>query len=103
MHKLRQDDDVIVIAGKDKGKTGKVKKIYARRGCVLVAGINMVKKAAAASQENPAGGIITVGRPIHRSNIMVRSPKTKRPTRVRIEEREGKKVRVATACGSVLT
>lgn len=102
MQKLRQNDDVVVIAGKDRGKMGKLKKIYAKRNRVLVEGINMVKKTTSPTQEDPSGGIKTVNRPIHRSNVMVQSPKTKRPTRVRIEQREGKKVRIAVACGSVL-
>ena len=103
MQKLKQDDEVVVVAGKDKGKVGKVKKIYLKRSRVLVEGVNMVKKAMPSRQESPSGGIVTVERPLHRSNIMVRSPKTKGPTRVRIEEKEGKKVRVAVACGSVLS
>ena len=102
MQKLKQNDDVIIIAGKDRGKSGKVKKIYHSKNRVLIEGINRVKKAVAPSQENPAGGIVTVDRPIHRSNLMLQGPKTKRPTRVRIEEKEGKKVRIAVACGSVL-
>ena len=103
MQKLKQNDDVIIVAGKDRGKQGKVKKIYSKRNRVLVEGVNMVKKTVSASQENPEGEIRTVERPIHRSNLMVRSPKNNKPTRVRIEEREGKKVRIAVACGSVLS
>ena len=103
MQKLKQNDEIVVTAGKDKGKVGKVKKIYSKRSRVLVEGINMVKKAVPPGQGNPAGGIITVERPLHRSNIMILSPKTKKPTRVRIEEKEGKKVRIAVACGSVLS
>ena len=102
MQKLKQNDEVVVVAGKDKGKVGKVRRIYSKRNRVLVEGVNTVKKAVAPNQENPAGGIVTVERPLERSNIMIRSPKTKKPTRVRIEDREGKKVRIAVACGSVL-
>ncbi|MCY4643225.1 MAG: 50S ribosomal protein L24 [Bacteriovoracales bacterium] len=102
MQKLKQNDEVVVTAGRDRGKSGKIKKIYFKRNRVLVEGINMVKKTFSATQENPGGGIKTVERPIHRSNIMVQSPKTKRPTRVKIGEKDGKKVRIAVACGSVL-
>ena len=63
----------------------------------------MVKKALKPSQENPQGGFAEVERPIHVSNIQVVSPKTKKGTRVRIEEKDGKKVRVAVTCGSVLS
>ena len=103
MQKLKEKDEVQVMAGKDRGKTGKVKRIYAKKRRVLVEGVNLVKKAMPATQDNPTGGIVSVERPIHRSNLMVLSPKSRRPTRVRIEEREGKRVRVAVACGSVLS
>ena len=102
MQKLKQNDDVVVIAGKNKGKSGKVKKLYLSKNRVLVEGVNMVKKAVPPTQENATGGIVTVERPIHRSNVMVKSPKTQRSSRVRIEERDGKKVRIAVSCGSVL-
>ncbi|MCF8059101.1 MAG: 50S ribosomal protein L24 [Bacteriovoracaceae bacterium] len=103
MQKLRVNDEVIVVAGKDKGKTGKVERINFKKSEVLVAGVNIVKKALKPSQENPQGGFAEVERPLHISNIAVVSPKTKKSTRVRIEEKDGKKVRVAVACGSVLS
>lgn len=103
MQKLKVNDEVVVVAGKDKGKTGKLSKINTKTSKVLVEGINMVKKALKPSQENPQGGFTEVERPIHISNIQILSPKTKKGTRVRIEEKDGKKVRVAVACGSVLS
>ncbi len=103
MQKLKVNDEVVVIAGKDKGKTGKLSKINSKTSKVLVEGVNVVKKALRPSQENPQGGFAEVERPIHISNIQVVSPKTKKATRVRIEEKDGKKVRVAVACGSVLS
>lgn len=103
MQKLKVNDEVVVIAGKDKGKTGKLSKINSKTSKVLVDGVNVVKKALRPSQENPQGGFAEVERPIHISNIQVVSPKTKKATRVRIEEKDGKKVRVAVACGSVLS
>lgn len=102
MQKLRIEDEVVVTAGRDKGKTGKVKKIFGKRNKVLVEGVNLVKKALKPTQENPGGGIVTIESPIHVSNISVASPKDKAPTRIRIENRDGKKVRVAVKCGSVL-
>ncbi len=102
MQKLKMNDEVIIVAGKDKGKTGNIQNINDKRNNVLVNGVNMVKKAMKPSQDNPAGGFAEVERPIHVSNVMVVSPKTKKGTRVRIEERDGKKVRVAVACGSIL-
>ena len=103
MNKLKLGDEVIVLAGKDKGKTGKVKSISTKRNRVLVDGVNLAKKAMRPSQANPTGGIESVERSVHRSNIAIVSPKTKKGTRVRIETKDGKKVRVAVACGSVLS
>lgn len=103
MQKLKVNDEVVITAGKDKGKKGSVKRIYSKRSRVLVDGVNVVKKAIKPTQENPNGGIVDVETPIHKSNIAVVSPKTGKATRVRIEEKDGKKVRVAVSCGSVLS
>lgn len=103
MQKLKVNDEVVVLAGKDKGKTGTVAKINFKKDLVLVTGVNMMKKALKPSQENPSGGFADVERPVHISNIAVVSPKTKKATRVRIETKDNKKVRVAVACGSVLS
>ena len=102
MQKIKVNDDVVVIAGKDKGKTGKVTKLNFKQSNVLIEGVNLVKKAVKPTQESPQGGIFEVERPVHISNVAVVSPKTNKATRVRIENKDGKKVRVAVACGSVL-
>ncbi len=102
MQKLKVKDEVVVLAGKEKGKTGTVAKIFSKRNKVLVSGVNLVKKAVKPTQENPAGGITEVEVPLHASNIAVVSPKTKKATRVKIEIKDGKPVRVAAACGTVL-
>ena len=102
MQKLKLEDEVIVLAGKDKGKQGKLKRIDFKNQKVLVEGVNMVKKAMKPTQENPSGGIATIEKAIHLSNVAIVSPKTKKATRVRIEEKDGKRVRVAVVCGSVL-
>lgn len=102
MQKIKVNDDVVVVAGKDKGKTGKVQKLNFKTNTVLVEGVNLVKKAVKPTQENPQGGIFEVERPVHISNVAVVSPKTNKATRVRIETKDGKNVRVAVACGSVL-
>lgn len=102
MQKIKVSDEVIVVAGKDKGKTGKVQRLNHKKNTVLVEGINLAKKALKPSQENPAGGFSEMEKPIHLSNIAVISPKTKKATRVKFEEKDGKSVRVAVACGSVL-
>ncbi|MBH47078.1 MAG: 50S ribosomal protein L24 [Halobacteriovorax sp.] len=102
MQKMKLKDEVIVLAGKDKGKTGTVEQIFTAKNKILVKGVNLAKKAVRPSQENPAGGFLDVERPVHASNLALVSPKTKTATRVRIEVRDGKKVRVAVKCGSVL-
>ena len=102
MQKLKLNDEVIILAGKDKGKTGKLKKINAKKQVVHVDGVNVVKKALKPTQENPTGGIVDIEAPVHVSNVALVSPKTKKATRVKIETRGDKKVRVAVSCGSVL-
>ncbi len=103
MKRIKVGDEVIVVAGKDAARkaTGKVKRINERNSTVLVEGVNMVKKAIRPTETHP-GGIMDIESPLHMSNVQLISPKTKGPTKVRIEERDGKRVRVAKKCGSVL-
>ena len=101
MQKLKVNDEVIVLAGKDKGKTGKVVKLNFKTSRVMVSKINMVTKARKRGSQE-ASDFIEVEHPIHISNVALVSPKTKKATRVRIETHDGKRVRVAVACGSVM-
>ncbi len=102
MQKLKLGDEVVILAGKDKGKTGAVLDLNFKQKRALIKGVNMVKKTMKPNQENPNGGIFDKEASVHMSNVALMSPKTKKATRVRIEEKDGKRVRVATACGSVL-
>lgn len=102
MQKLKINDEVIVLAGKNKGKKGKVVKINPKTNRVIVEGVNVVKKALKPTQENPTGGFADIEKALHISNVAVVSPKKGVATRVRIENKDGKKVRVAVKCGSVL-
>ena len=102
MQKLKLNDEVIILAGKDKGKTGKVQSLNLKKSKVVVEGVNVARKALKPTQENPNGGFADVEKAIHTSNVALISPKTKKATRVRIETQNDKKVRVAVACGSVL-
>lgn len=102
MQKIKTNDEVILISGKNKGKTGKVKKINLKTLEVVVEGVNVVKKAVKPNQANPNGGYIELEAPIQMCKVAILSPKTKKATRVRIEVKNGKKVRVAVACGSLL-
>ena len=102
MQKLKVNDEVVVLAGKDKNKTGKVKKINFKKKTVLVEGVNIIKKSMKPTQENPSGGFVDMESSLHISNVAVVSPKTGKASRVKIETKDGKKVRVAVACGSEL-
>jgi large subunit ribosomal protein L24 len=102
MQKLRLKDEVVVLAGKDKGKTGELLKMNLKTNRVLVKGVNMVKKTVKATQENPQGSIIEREAFVHISNIALVSPKTKKATRVKIVEKDGKNVRMAVACKTIL-
>lgn len=102
MQKLKLNDEVVVLAGKDKNKKGKVKNINLKKKTVIVEGLNLIKKTVKPTQENPNGGFVDMEKSLHISNVGVVSPKTGKATRVRIEEKDGKKVRVAVSCGSTL-
>jgi large subunit ribosomal protein L24 len=96
---IKKDDQVIVLAGKDKGKTGKVLKVYTDTERVLVEGRNLVSKSTKPSAKNPQGGIIKQEAPIHISNVSLIDPKSGKATRIKIE-REGKTVkRIAIKSG----
>ncbi|WAA09422.1 50S ribosomal protein L24 [Fervidibacillus albus] len=101
MH-VKKGDKVKVISGKDKGKTGVILAAYPKKNRVIVEGVNIVKKHAKPSQDNPQGGIIDLEAPIHVSNVMPIDPKTGEPTRVGYKEVDGKKVRIAKKSGAVL-
>ena len=102
MQKIRKDDTVIVISGKDKGRTGTVLKLMLDKDNILVAGINKVKKHQKANpQANIAGGIIEKEMPLDYSNVMLYNPVTKKGDRVRIvvPDDGGKKYRVFASNG----
>lgn len=101
MH-VKKGDKVMVISGKDKGKTGVILAAYPKKNRVLVEGVNIVKKHAKPSQLNPQGGIISQEAAIHVSNVMPIDPKSGQPTRVGYTEVDGKKVRVAKKSGEKL-
>lgn len=97
--RIKTGDKVIVIAGKDKGKTGTVTKTLPKNDKLIVEGLNIIKKHERPSQENPQGGIIETEAPIHVSNVQLIDPETSQRTRVGIEIKEGKRVRVARKSG----
>ena len=99
---LRKGDKVIVIAGKDKGKTGEIQKVDPKTNHVVVEGVNLRKKHKKPTQNNPEGSIVEIYAPIDASNVMIVDPKTKKPTRIGHKIVKGKKVRVAKKSGAEL-
>ena len=99
---LVKGDKVIVIAGRDKGKTGTIQKVIPEQNKVVVENVNLRKKTNKPSQKNPDGGIVEIYAPIDASNVMLVDPKTQKPTRIGHKEVKGKKVRYAKKSGTVL-
>lgn len=99
---IKKGDTVVIIAGKDKGKSGTVIESIPSKDRVIVEGVNMQTKHKKATAKVQQGGIIHMAGPIHVSNVMLYDSKAKSGTRVRFEERGGKKVRVSVKSGSVI-
>ena len=99
--KIKREDTVMIMTGKDSGKTGKAIRVLSKKDRVVVEGLNMVKKHQKASA-NQEGGIIDMEAPIHVSNVMIVDPSDDKPCRVGFEVRENGKVRVSRRTGTVL-
>jgi len=95
MNKIKKGDNVIIIAGNDKGKTGKVLTVIPDENRVIVEGVAMVSKHTKPNAKNPQGGIVKQEASIHVSNVSLIDPKSGKATRVGFEVKNGKKVRVA--------
>jgi large subunit ribosomal protein L24 len=92
--KIRRDDEIIVLAGKDKGKTGKITKVLVENGKVFVEGINLIKKhQKPVPQLQQAGGIVEKEAPLNVSNVAIVNPATGKADRVGFRIEDGKKVR----------
>ena len=101
--KIRKNDTVLVITGKDKGKKGKVRFAYPKDERLLVEGVNFIKKHTRATGQVRQAGIIEREAPIHVSNVMLLCNKCNRPTRIGFRFLEdGKKVRICRSCGEVI-
>ena len=100
--KIKKGDRVVILSGKDKGKTGEVTKSMPKDGKVVVSGANIITRHRKPSQANPQGGLERVEAPMAASKVAVEDPKTGKPTRVRFETRDGKKVRVAAKSGELI-
>jgi large subunit ribosomal protein L24 len=101
--RIKKDDTVIVIAGKDKGRTGKVLKVLPKEDRVVVEGVNMAKRHTAPNVAHPQGGVIPREASLHISNVALRDPKTGKATRVGYkfvgEGAQRRKVRIAKGSG----
>lgn len=92
--KIRRDDEVIILAGKDKGKTGKVTKVLVEDSKVFVEGVNLIKKhQKPVPQLQQPGGIVEKEAPLHVSNVAIVNPSTGKADRVGFRDEDGKKVR----------
>jgi large subunit ribosomal protein L24 len=100
---IKRDDTVLIISGNDKGKRGRVLRVYPDQDRVIVEGVRMMKKHTKPTQRDPQGGIIEREAPLHVSNVMVIDPKTDSPTRVgRKRLDDGRSVRVASRSGEMI-
>jgi len=97
--KIKKGDTVVVLSGKDKGKSGEVTKVMPKDGKVIVAGANVAIRHRKPTQANPQGGLERREAPMHISKVALADPKDGKPTRVRFEEKDGKMVRVAVKSG----
>jgi large subunit ribosomal protein L24 len=100
--KIKKGDKVVVLSGKDKGRTGNVVKVLPKDGKLVVEGVNVAARHRKPTQANPQGGIERLEAPLHICKVAIADPKDGKPTRVRFEEKDGKKVRVAVKSGETI-
>ena len=99
--KIKKGDKVVILSGKDKGRTGEVVKAMPKEGKVIVSGVNVHARHRKPTQQSPQGGIERKEAPLHVSKVAIATADGK-PSRVRFEVREGKKVRVAAKTGELI-
>jgi len=101
--KIRKDDTVVIVAGKDRGKKGKVRRALPSENKVIVEGLNMIKRHSRAGRAARQAGIIELEAPVHVSNVMLVCGKCGNPTRVGFRFlADGKKVRICNSCQEVI-
>lgn len=103
MLRIRKDDQVMVMVGKDKGKSGKVVRVFPKKNAVIIENINVVKKAVKKSDTYPQGGYVELEKPVSISNLMLIDKKTNKPTRFSTKVlKDGSKLRVSTGSGETV-
>lgn len=100
--KIKKGDKVVIISGKDRTKTGVVKRVLTKSGCVIVPGINIVKKHVKVSKKNPSGGMVEVAMPLPLGSVMFICPSCGKATRVSFEIRGKEKNRICKKCGKTI-
>jgi large subunit ribosomal protein L24 len=100
--KIKKGDNVVIRSGKDKGRTGTVLQVMPKDGKIVVQGVNVATRHRKPSQVNPQGGIERREAPLAMSKVGLADPKTGKATRVRFEDKDGKKVRVAVKSGETI-
>ncbi len=99
---IKKGDMVQVLSGEDRGKQGRVLSVDRTKMRAIVEGVNIVTKATKPSAQYPQGGLVKKEAPVHISNIALLDPKSGKPTRIRIERKDGKKVRIAVKSNEVI-
>ncbi|GAB4336878.1 MAG: 50S ribosomal protein L24 [Calditrichia bacterium] len=105
MRKVVKNDTVVILSGNNRGKTGRVLKVFPEKNRVVVEGVNIIKKHTKPTQQLPQGGIVEKEAPLHISNVKVVCPKCNRPTRVGVRVLEdGSRVRFCklSDCGEII-
>lgn len=96
--KIKKNDNILVISGKDRGKQGKVEHVFPKLNKVTVTGINLSKHHLKPSRKNPQGGIVDKPKPIDVSNIIIVCPRCSKPSRIGFKKTGGKKIRICKKC-----
>jgi len=100
--KLKKNDNVLVISGRDKGKTGLVERVFGEDSKIVVKGVALAKKHVKPSQKNPQGGIIEINQKISASNVMILCPSCGKPSKIAAKVTDKGKSRVCKKCGASL-
>lgn len=100
--KIKKNDNVMVLAGKDSGKTGVVERVFPSEGRLVIKGIAIAKKHLKPSKKNPSGGIIEINQKINSSNVMIVCPSCGKPSKISYKITDKTKMRICKKCGSSL-
>ena len=100
--KLKKGDTIIVMAGRDAARQGKIERVYTKQSTVMVDGVNMYKRHIKKSEQTPEGGIVELPRAINVSKVALLCPKCKKPTRIGYKIEKQKKIRICRKCSAAL-